>query len=83
MPCSVRQLATQDKSHIKGLEIGEKLLWKYEETGNLGFYQWLDFLVCKSLFLVVNRDCKVQILHIYIFIFIRLIFKKVSRFVLK
>ena len=42
----------------QGLEIGEKLLWKYEETRNCGFFPWPEFSLNKILIYIFDVDSK-------------------------
>ena len=50
--------ATQGQGTTQGIEIGEKLLWKYEESHNFEFYPWskdLHIIETEYYFQVWNR----------------------------
>ncbi len=59
LPRMVRQLALQDKSPPQGLEIGEKLLWKYKESPLKGRchekdYTQISFWINRLLWVLKN-----------------------------
>ncbi len=68
----VRKLALQ------GLEIGEKLLWKYEETRNFGFYPWSGmingvptlFYVPQSIKFRLTPSVIEELLPVILFLFV-------------
>ena len=66
LPRRVRQMAPQGYSPPLGLEIGEKLLWKYDKTLYFVFFQWSKISLFLLSSIVSIHSCSLSSLLVHL-----------------